>query len=344
MADKLEYTEVYSKEAYGSRGSFGIKILVHCSPLAPDYKNSERISHACYDAVAAVEKAVMAETSKLDPAIAERGIRNRNDILGLFADCGMIYVEEIPNGYCKDWCCEHLPWFVVTTTIGRIKVGWRKRVISIDWADTVESTPRAEELFPDEDVTKDGKMIHAWSVEIAKSYIDRLFACMVAKKAVEENLASINATNIDHPCQQHKTTLKGGISIILHRSDGKFCISQRTGGSGHGIWQFPGGGVEKGEASREAAARELREECGLEVSPDRFEHLPMCREAVGYKGEKYYACVYAVKLNDGERVTRAEPEKNSEWIWVDYDRLAGLDMLQLSKQGAAYVHNKGESI
>ena len=89
-----------------------------------------------------------------------------------------IYIEEIPNGYCNRACCRHLPWFIVTTTVGRIKIGWRKRVIEIDWSDT-KGTAEAETLFAAEDVTKGTRYIHAWSVEKAKSYVAAIMSSRV---------------------------------------------------------------------------------------------------------------------------------------------------------------------
>lgn len=81
-----------------------------------------------------------------------------------------IFVEEIPNGYCSQYCCKHKPWFIVTTKNGRIKIGCRKRVVEIDWSDsTIELT--AEDLFPEENVTKGDKYIHAWGMDKVNEYI-----------------------------------------------------------------------------------------------------------------------------------------------------------------------------
>lgn len=117
-------------------------------------------------------KSIMEETINLDPESKKKAEKDKADIIALFSG-REIFVEEIENGYCSDYCCKHLPWFVVTTVKGRIKIGWRKRVINITWDEsTIEET--AENLFPDEDVTKFDKTIHAWGYEKAKEYIDLL--------------------------------------------------------------------------------------------------------------------------------------------------------------------------
>ena len=82
-------------------------------------------------------------------------------------------VHEIPNEYCGPKCCPHSVWFLVSTKIGTIKIGWRKKVINIEW-DQTALTKTAQELFPQEDVTKQGRMIHAWTYEKAQEYLTKL--------------------------------------------------------------------------------------------------------------------------------------------------------------------------
>jgi len=162
----MQTKSLIKEQSHGSYGSFGIEITVGAT-LLPEL-DQQPIRFAAYDAVKLVKAAVMAAVVQADPKAQQRKIQERQEILALFPE--PIHVEEIPNGYCADWCCRHLPWFMVTTRVGHFKIGWRKRVIHIEWIATV-GTKTAEELFPEEDVTKDGCMIHAWSLEKAQQYI-----------------------------------------------------------------------------------------------------------------------------------------------------------------------------
>lgn len=94
----------------------------------------------------------------------------RENIINLFPK--PICVKEIPNEYNPLY---PLPWFLVTTTKGVIKIGWRKRVLSIDWNES-DIEGDSEDFFPDEDVTKIRKLIHAWSYEKAEEYITKLLS------------------------------------------------------------------------------------------------------------------------------------------------------------------------
>ncbi len=58
------------------------------------------------------------------------------------------------------------------------------------------------------------------------------------------------------------------VAVALVRGDGRVLLQRRAAGGAHaGLWEFPGGKVEPGEAPETAAARELHEELGLVVAP-----------------------------------------------------------------------------
>ena len=96
-----------------------------------------------------------------------------------------IKMLPIPNGYCP--CDSCAPWFEVTTDIakGNIAIGWRKRVINIDWSNLwyVADIPP---LFKDEDVTKDENSIHAWGIEKAIEYLTKIREAYTKKEKENE--------------------------------------------------------------------------------------------------------------------------------------------------------------
>jgi 8-oxo-dGTP diphosphatase len=51
---------------------------------------------------------------------------------------------------------------------------------------------------------------------------------------------------------------------------GKALLARRAGDPFRGYWDLPGGFLEEGEHPLDALRRELREETGLEVEPERF--------------------------------------------------------------------------
>ena len=77
-------------------------------------------------------------------------------------------LNEIPNSYCQCEVCA--PWFTARLPYGDITIGWRKRVISIDWS----GLPDLSALFAEESVTKGPNMIHAYGKDKAIDYVRKI--------------------------------------------------------------------------------------------------------------------------------------------------------------------------
>jgi hypothetical protein len=94
--------------------------------------------------------------------------------LFLLADIPLLKYYRIENEYWLPGSKEALasPWWLVKfdNAFGLIKIGWRKRVIVIDWSDTQIPIPD----LTDDDVTKESMMIHAWGYAKALTYLQHL--------------------------------------------------------------------------------------------------------------------------------------------------------------------------
>lgn len=90
------------------------------------------------------------------------------------ADIPVLSLHRIENKYWPnnghyEEIRRESPWWLVRTPFGLIEIGWRKRVISIDW----ENTDLRGQVT-DDDVTKSETMVHAWSYVKALTYLTEL--------------------------------------------------------------------------------------------------------------------------------------------------------------------------
>lgn len=164
---QMTYVDAGRHESIGREGEIGVEVRV-CVPGGVVTEAQGRIVSQKTEEI---HKLLTAEVYRSDSERYKTTVLERELLLSCFEQ--PIFVEAIPNGYCPDICCEHRPWYIVTTAKGRIKIGWRKRVITIDWRDSV-LTQTADELFPGEDTTKIDRLIHAWNYEKARYYIQQL--------------------------------------------------------------------------------------------------------------------------------------------------------------------------
>lgn len=160
----------------GSYGSFlnhglDVEIIVKHTDAVSKDKMSGLLT-TCLDLV---HQDVCKYIAMQDKDLIENSKKTIDNLKSLFDN--PIYVKEIPNEYYNKYSYLAVPWLLVTTTKGIIKIGWRSKVINIDWSESdVLST--AEDLFPDENVTKgdytNWRYIHAWGYDKAREYISKI--------------------------------------------------------------------------------------------------------------------------------------------------------------------------
>jgi hypothetical protein len=161
MAFKPEDFQSVSKiEGYGSL-SIGVNLSV------AGIETTEEEQNMIYSHVNEIYRQLYFLREKNDPDSIRANAQTIEQLKACFP-C-VIYAEVVPNEYWGK-SQPNQDWLMVTTNRGRIKIGWRKRVINIDWTGSDIKT-EAEKLFPDEQVTKDKRLIHAWGYEKAKEYI-----------------------------------------------------------------------------------------------------------------------------------------------------------------------------
>lgn len=112
------------------------------------------------------------------------------EVMGLFAVAGIEVLrrEALIDGYgyqaSDPRLFEHplrCVWWFIKTKYGWVKIGWRKRVISIEWEDTP-----IRKIITSDDVTKDQTYVHAWSEEDALKYLKAL-SCEFSKLSTSTN-------------------------------------------------------------------------------------------------------------------------------------------------------------
>lgn len=163
--------EAYKYECWGN-DRWKLDLNIEFPDQRKEYDSSSKIGRTISRTMEKLVEDLRMAYALERPTLTIERAANKEELLKCF-NGQPIFVEEIPNQYCPHSCCVDKPWLIVTTTKGRIKIGWRKKVINIDWSDSIiEKT--AEDLFPKEDVTKDKKLIHAWGYDKAKGYLSIL--------------------------------------------------------------------------------------------------------------------------------------------------------------------------
>ena len=86
---------------------------------------------------------------------------------------------------------------------------------------------------------------------------------------------------------------KVAVGTIIRTTDDRVVLVRRAIEPGYGLWVFPGGYVDRGEQVLDAARREAREECGLDVRIDELINV------YSYGGTAPIIIVYTATMTGG---------------------------------------------
>lgn len=92
-----------------------------------------------------------------------------------------------------------------------------------------------------------------------------------------------------------------------------------------GLWEFPGGKVEKGESTSAALARELHEELAISCAVDSM--TPLIKIQHDYSDKSVLLDVWVVRQFTGEAIgNEGQPVR-----WVDSDQLCNFEFPEANK-------------
>jgi 8-oxo-dGTP diphosphatase len=106
------------------------------------------------------------------------------------------------------------------------------------------------------------------------------------------------------------TYTKVGIGVMIFKNN-KILLGKRKNSHGSGEYAFPGGHLEYMEGFSDCAIREVKEECGIEITNIRFQLLA---NVTIYAPKHYVHITLAADWQQGKPQI-LEPDKCEQWNW-----------------------------
>jgi 8-oxo-dGTP diphosphatase len=101
--------------------------------------------------------------------------------------------------------------------------------------------------------------------------------------------------------------------VVLMTLDGRVLLIERASDPFEGLWAFPGGHVDPGETRRQAARRELGEETGVWLDPERLTLLGVYNAPGRDPRGRYDTTAFIAVVQEPITPTAADDARNARW-------------------------------
>lgn len=136
----------------------------------------------------------------------------------------------------------------------------------------------------------------------------------------------------DEQCQDNRKRYRKNVAAVILNEDGFLLACQRI--DIHKSWQFPQGGIDKGESPENAVRRELMEEIGVENitiigsldSPIRYDWPMKYAPIPGYHGQEQY--YFLIRLDSSVKIDlyAHQPPEFQDYRWVSVSEFLELSI------------------
>lgn len=118
------------------------------------------------------------------------------------------------------------------------------------------------------------------------------------------------------------------VAALIRDDAGRLLLQQALPGKPHGgLWEFPGGKVEREENPRLALSREIAEELGLAVKPADMVPLGFADEPDRGPAPAIVLILYDCRAWTGE----PQPREGQAWGWFTADQAEALPMAAMDR-------------
>ena len=108
-------------------------------------------------------------------------------------------------------------------------------------------------------------------------------------------------------------TIRYTADVIVTTTDGYVLLIERGWDPFKGQWALPGGHVDPGETSREAAARELAEETSVHAAPEELNQIGTFDQPDRDPRGRYVTVAYHLTVIPGTTVEAGDDAADAQW-------------------------------